>query len=152
MTKPRAVKYFLYSIVGLNLVVLFGIFIIPRTQIILANLGSSQDELLETRGPGDLPNLRTDHFILANRIKKFASENATLFMFPLPPANQGPLLKTLFPRKIFWGETPIFSSQIRNPPPDSFVVIRNDWGEDLCKKSPSASLEPANYKICILKN
>ncbi len=151
MTKFRAVKYFLYSIVGMNLLVLLTIFIIPRTQISMENLGSSQEDLLETRGPRDLPNLRTGHFILANRITKVSSEDATLFMFPLPPANQGPLLKTLYPRKIFWGETQAFNTKISAPPPNSYLVIRDDWGGDLCGKSPPVALQPPNYKICALK-
>ncbi len=153
MSKNAQVRCFLYAVAGLNLLVLVMVFVIPRVQFMIAHRDLTAEQLLETRGAWDMPNVSHASYEVLNRIKNLTEDSATIF---LPPSenheHRSPAIKVLYPREIFWGATDEFNSRFVEAPGENpaYLVVKPGWNPHWCKGRPDVELGLKDYKMCRL--
>lgn len=153
MNKNESIKYFLYAIVGLNLLVLSGAFLVPRTQVMVSQWGMSMDEKLETHGAPDMPNTLSESFIMMNKIKAHTEPESSVYFPPLKEGeHRSPAIKVLYPRKIFQSEAGGSESLFPEPEKSApiYLVVGPEWNAGACAEKPTLELGVWDYRMCRL--
>ncbi|MBI4600244.1 hypothetical protein HY732_04995 [Candidatus Uhrbacteria bacterium] len=143
-----------------NLVVIFAIFILPRTVFMKNHLGHSHFQLQESAGVYDSPNLYWPIYKIAHVIKALTEKSAFIILptqEKLPGAEPPfdlmripPLQDTLYPRHLLWG-----MDDLKRLKPAGgqkiYLVTHKNWLGNKCMRHPQGqSLNLESWFICPL--
>jgi hypothetical protein len=147
------IKTFLYSIAGLNILVLFLVFLGPKWYFASQTTNLSLEQKSETDGSFDMPNQYKGTYIVANQIRKHTRDNAMIFM---PPGNRkdgsfrSATTQRLFPREIAFGDdknfTELLNSQWGTRP--TYFVFSNQWHPQYCAGKTVIPLGLPGFGMC----
>lgn len=138
-----------------NLIILSIFFLGPRMQFLLAHKGFTSNQLMETPGSSDMPNQRTETYVVANRIRELTPLEATIFM---PPGNRpegsfrSAATQILYPRIIFFGDNENFERVLKEAKKAeaSYFVFSPDWQPEFCAESSRIELTKSGFGMCRL--
>lgn len=146
----RKTRYVLYLVPVLNVLVLATFFVVPRVQFMVSHARLTSAELMETRGPSDMPNPYYEAYKLLNRVREATDDSATIFFPPLNSAHQSIPTQRLHPRKFFWGDFPGYQENLEKRPRDSYFVTHPGWYPEYCDGKPQVNLNDSGYSMCRL--
>lgn len=148
---PGKIRTSIYAIIFLNLICIFVVFIFPRTKFIVSHIHLAYTQLMETSGAPDMPSVVGQSFAIANFLKETTPENSTVF---LPPLEEGghhsPTILRLYPRRLFWGNTPEFKESLRTATSPSYFLSLPDWHPDYCANKTWVKVYN-NAVLCIVE-
>jgi hypothetical protein len=155
MSKNKWVQTVIWSVVFLNLIVVFGVFIIPRTIYIVEHWQESRQNLRESSGPLDTPNQYVSTYRIMNQVREIVSEDSVLFLpkddweFGSPRAV---VIQTLYPREVYFSGDSGFDKKRSQASrlKEAYVVFTKTWGKSLCAKRTSKDLGELGFGICRL--
>ena len=153
MSKKKWVQIVIWAVVFLNLVVIFRVFIIPRTHFIISHFEESRDALRESSGPIDMPNQYVHTYQMMNQVREIADENSVLLLptddweFGSP---RSAVIQTLYPRKVYFLGDQGFDKKLSQAfhLKEAYVVFNEQWGKGLCKNRPVKLLGEQGFGIC----
>ena len=134
MSKKKWVQIVIWAVVFLNLVVIFRVFIIPRTHFIISHFEESRDALRESSGPIDMPNQYVHTYQMMNQVREIADENSVLLLptddweFGSP---RSAVIQTLYPRKVYFLGDQGFDKKLSQAfrLKEAYVVFNEQWGK-----------------------
>ena len=141
------------GIIVLNIFILVGILIIPRSQYIIDHWKWQSENLMETSGPMDMPNQYPITYKVANEIRNVTEEISIILM---PKDNwefgstRSVLIQRLYPRKVyFFGDNEFSENNNKlNSNKLVFAVALKGNGIQLCFKEDAKSLGNTGFVIC----
>ncbi len=110
----RAVRRFLYAVIAGNLIVLAGIFILPRLVFMTEHGSIPHAQRLETSGPSDMPNQFADVYRRFLKIRGHIPLSARVFVPPKEGPRgtvRAPMLQMLYPRQVHFADDADFAEQ-----------------------------------------
>jgi len=141
------------TIIILNILLLFLVFLIPRGKIIINYWGAKPETLMETIGAMDTPNQYLRTYKVANEIRKVTQENSIILM-PTDNwefgSNRSVVIQRLYPRKVYFFSDKDFSENNHNQNSNKLVYAVAFEGDDadLCFKKDTKSLGNTGFVIC----
>ena len=153
MSNKKWVQSVIWGVVFLNLVVIFRVFIIPRTHFIADHFQERREALRESPGPIDMPNQYVHTYQMMNQVREIAGEDSVLLLptddweFGSP---RSAVIQTLYPRKVYFlgdqGFDRILSQAFNLK--EAYVGFNKQWGKGLCKNRPVKLLGEKRFGIC----
>jgi len=142
------------SIVVLNLVVLIVVFVTPRTRFVMASFGLAPEQIMETRGSGDMPNMFGRTYEIANRVHDLTGEGAEIF---LPPGDReaefsrAAAIQRLFPRTLHFGDDPDYDIQLESAGSGNrsfYFVSSEEWHPGFCEGKQRMEINLPHFGLC----
>lgn len=148
-----SIKAFLYTISGLNVLILILVFLGPKWYFISQNSKLSMEKRMETRGSFDMPNQYSETYIVVHNIRRHTLNNAMIFM---PPGDRkkgsfrSAATQRLFPREIAFGDDKDFDSLLNSKwgARSVFFVFSNQWKPEICAGKAVIGLGVPGFGMC----
>ena len=153
MIQRNWVENTILGIIIFNVFVLAYVFIIPRAQFIIDHWEWKPEDLMETRGPTDMPNQYPRTYKVTNEIRNITKENSIILM----PAdnwefgsNRSVVIQRLYPRKVYFFGDEGFHDHKNNLEPKTTVYAVAFTGDqsNLCFERNVKNLDATGFVLC----
>lgn len=153
MTNKKWVQKIIWGVVFFNMVVIIGVFIIPRVSFIVDRFQDSRDALRESSGPIDMPNQYIQTYRMMNKVREITSDDSLLLMphddweFGSP---RSAVIQMLYPRRVYFFGDQGFEKNLARAfnSKEAYVVFNLQWGKGLCKEGTVKQLDSQGFGIC----
>ncbi|SVE40764.1 uncharacterized protein METZ01_LOCUS493618, partial [marine metagenome] len=148
--KSGQVKWFLFAVIGVNLVLVTTIFAIPRVKFIVDNLDKSYEERAENSGSSDMPNQFKATYQVAHELKKRIKKGQSVF---LPPGDsegsvRSVMIQVLFPQNLHFANDSKFKKNLKGNTPSVYVTKGSDEVSRFCDDLNRVTLGKTGFFMC----
>ena len=148
--RSSRISWFLFIIIGVNLVVIISIFAGPRVKYMAENLSKSYEERAENSGPSDLPNQFAKTYRVGHQLKKHVPSDHFLL---LPPGNKegsfrSAMTQILFPQKLIFANDSYLWKKFKKKEPHPLMATERVGDNKLCNETEAKVLDKTGFVLC----
>ena len=153
-THNKLIRYLLYLVIAVNLVIILSVFLRPRLEFIAKHWGYTHNQIKISRGSSDMPNISWRSFNISYKIlDKLNNKKHIIFLNIWYEIKPGAAYEVLYPNELIWNFDNNLERKLNKykDRKNFAVVFKGSKIPYLCRDRNIIDVIPKEIFICLKK-